>query len=215
MSHEATPRQYCVLHFGGAPLGSGVIERSPRDLLVMTAGILWDDGNHERYGITDQIRALNPDCKIIGYASAKTVRFDWADDSPESYTGSLWNDLLPYWCYTTEGDTLQDYPAAVVVNILDPACRRAIIDNFVDSSRTRQHLDGSTGLLQHASGSGRLSQRQRDMDGTESQEIDPTNWRPTRRPARIWFTRCGRAWARISSRSSTANAPTPTLRSPP
>ena len=139
-----SPARYATLHFGGSDWNNQAFieEISRYDLVTVTAAELWSaDGEASHF--VERVKALNPDCRILGYASAKTVRTGWANYPPGSYPRTLWDESLPYWTYTTTGDTLMDWFDVVNVNILEPGCRDVIVDNFVAWQQTAVNkLDG-------------------------------------------------------------------------
>ncbi len=134
VSHPAhAPHNYVSLMTGNPTFYASTLESIARaDFLHVTATWVWDNGDNEAAGIVGRVKAVNPDCRVLGYASAKTLRLDWANMPAGSYGRTLWDALLPYWCYTTTGDTLQDWPGVVNVDILNPACRDIIVDTFAD-----------------------------------------------------------------------------------
>lgn len=146
IDHAAhSPHNYAALHYGEQDwTDEAMIERVSRaDLLVLTAADLWDGGANEALHVVDRIKSYNPDCKVIGYVSAKTVRLAWENKPPGSSGRELWDSLRPYWCWTTEGDTLADWYDVVVVNLLDPDCRDAIVSNIEQHQQSSpNHLDG-------------------------------------------------------------------------
>lgn len=120
----------------------GTVERFARaDLICLTASEIWGRQVPEDLRIFERIKAINPDCVIIGYMLAKTVHVNWGSSAQTYPFGyDLYQATLPYWCYTTTGDTLQDWFKQVNVNILEPGCRTAIastIQHYRDTSVNR------------------------------------------------------------------------------
>jgi len=112
------------------------------DLLVLTASNLWGVPAAEQLGIIARLKAVNPGIKILAYVLAKTSMIAWEHTSA-SFAHRWWQRTRPFWSYTTTGDTLSDWPGQVVVNILDPGCRQAIIDLIVEYQRQSPiHFDG-------------------------------------------------------------------------
>ncbi|MBK6899776.1 MAG: hypothetical protein IPH09_11070 [bacterium] len=105
-----------------------MIERIARaDLLCVEAEVLWSEPPSGGPSVVERIKAVNPDCKVIGYVSVQMVRLDWADAPVGTYARTRWDALRRFWSYTTTRDTLQSWPKKVNVNILEPACRDAIV----------------------------------------------------------------------------------------
>ena len=143
--HAHSPRHIAVVDFANLDWSDpAVLESHARaDFLAIMASWIWPGGDYGDVPVLDRIRALNPDIKIIGYVSVKSAQL-WAAGSPP---GFFWRDWLdrtrPYWAYTTEGDTVQDFPGNVVLNITDPECRRVEIETILDFHRAAlNQLDG-------------------------------------------------------------------------
>jgi Hypothetical glycosyl hydrolase family 15 len=113
------------------------------NLLITDCSRFWG-----KPGLNDdlaRLRAENPDLKIIGYFRNKTVRLSWGEDGPHSNTFNreLYEASLPYWSYTTTGDTLQDWPEIANFSPLTQAARQAMIDVLVRYQNEAQNkLDG-------------------------------------------------------------------------
>jgi len=113
------------------------------DLLTITTRLFWDNGPYEALGIVDRIKSHNPECKVIGYILSEDIRLEWVDAQPGSYGRNLYDALLPYWSYTTTGDTLMNWPGMVTLNILDQTCREIIVSTYVDyHNQTSTRFDG-------------------------------------------------------------------------
>ena len=125
-------------------LSPTLIERAARaDLVIVQNYQVW---GHPRYeegpSFVAAIKAQNSRCKLIGYVSAKTARWEWQHIDSE-FARRWYQETRPFWCWTTTGDTLSDWPGAAVINILDPACRKAMIDLIVEYQRTSNNpMDG-------------------------------------------------------------------------
>lgn len=91
---------------------------------------LWSPVQNQR--AVAALKARNPDLKVIGYVNAQTSWLMWGDDpkmqTTNPYGWDWYQATRPYWSYTTTGDTMMSWPGKVVVNILEPACREAMID---------------------------------------------------------------------------------------
>ena len=145
-SHQAySPHTYAAHHWGPSNWADpSFIEKISRaDLLTITSHQIWDNGSAEALLVVDLIKDNNPDCKVLSYITSESVLLEWADDTPGSYSRNLYDQLLPYWSYTTTGDTLSNWPGVVVLNILDETCRQLIISNYVDyHNQSTTRLDG-------------------------------------------------------------------------
>lgn len=142
VSHS--PMNYTTLHFGSDDFNNQTLieELARYDLVGVTADEIWRDAA-ESARFIERVKAINPDIKIVGYSSVKTVHQGWAHAPAGSYARAMWDGLLPYWSYTTTGDTLMDWPGVINVNILDQACRDVFIDTFVAWQQTAANrLDG-------------------------------------------------------------------------
>lgn len=99
------------------------------DILIVQADQFWGSVDNEgRLGI---LRAAKPDLIIIGYFRTKAIRAHWGDEPWQTYNHALFEAARPFWCQTTEGDTLMDWPGAVIFDYTNPAARQAMLDVFV------------------------------------------------------------------------------------
>lgn len=98
------------------------------DVLIVQCDQFWGRGSFE--GRMDLIRAAKPEIKIIGYFRTKATRVEWIDYPSQTYNYDLYQASKPYWCQTTTGDTLMDWPNAVVFDYTNPAARSAVLDVF-------------------------------------------------------------------------------------
>jgi len=113
------------------------------DIVILPSYFYWGVAANEALRPLDKVREINPSVKIVGYALSKTTNLWWADMAPGSFARDMYERTLDYWSYTTEGDTLMDFSGQVVLNILDPACRNAMIETIVQHSRESNiHFDG-------------------------------------------------------------------------
>jgi len=114
------------------------------DLVVLTAAYLWGHPLNESLHVIDNIKAINPSCKVVGYVLGKTTMLAWANAGSSNPFGAAWYQRTrPYWAYTTLGDTLMDWPGQVVVNILDPGCREAMARTIAEFQRSSNNkFDG-------------------------------------------------------------------------
>jgi len=123
----------------------GQFEKYARaDLVVLSAIHLWGNPLNESLHVIDRIKAINPDCKVIGYVLGKTSVLDWAANGATAPFGKDWFDRTrPYWAYTTLGDTLMDWPHQVVLDIANPACREAMARTIAEYQRgSNNKFDG-------------------------------------------------------------------------
>lgn len=129
-----SPARYAAHHWGPPSWDAATLpERFARaDVLTLTAQVFWDNGPYEALGIVDAIHAVNPDCTVLGYVPVHGIPHFYGTEPEGSFAKRLYDATLPYWSYTTTGDTLSSWPAVVEVNILDPACRDALVSTYVD-----------------------------------------------------------------------------------
>ncbi len=112
------------------------------DVFLAMAAELWDAAAYSQ-PVVSRIKSYNPDVKIIGYISAKTAQLSGASPSASAFWHDWFVATQPYWVSTTTGDTAQDWPGNVIVNILDPDCRAAMIGTVLDYQRNSANpLDG-------------------------------------------------------------------------
>jgi len=128
--HAQTPVRPAVLEWRDLDWSDERIleELAQAEILCLSAHYFWGDQEAESLVVLDRIRAINPDCKIIGYVLAKTTFLAWENANPvtEPFQFDWYQRTRPYWSYTTLGDTLFDWPGQAVLNILEPECREAI-----------------------------------------------------------------------------------------
>lgn len=116
------------------------------ELVVLESSYLWSRPRNA--GFVANVKALNPDTRVLGYVLGKTSWTTWGDE-PDSdpatnpYGWDWYQATRPYWCWTTTGDTLMDWPHQVVLNITDPACRLAMIEVLLKWGREGENpVDG-------------------------------------------------------------------------
>lgn len=113
------------------------------DLLVTEPGQFWN--RPESAQKLALIRAANPDLKVIGFFRSKCVRQEWSGYDPQanSFEYALYQSAKPFLSYTTEGDTLQDWPGVAVFDFTNEAARHALIDVFAGfQAQSEAKLDG-------------------------------------------------------------------------
>ncbi len=110
-----------------------VAERFSRaDIVVLDMANFWSASVTE--DVVKSLKDRNPRVKVIGYVNAHDCWLSWGETS-DRYHADWYIATRPYWSYTTTGDTMQAWPGKVLVNVLDPACRSAMIGVLAD------HLD--------------------------------------------------------------------------
>lgn len=140
-----SPRKYWIMEWSDQDWsGDKVIEQLAKgDVVVLDLYMLWNNSANEQLDVMGRIKALNPDIVILGYYLAKTSNLWWGNSSVGTITRTLYDRTLPYWSYTTEGDTLMDWTGQVVLNILDPDCRAAIATTLQEfQNATANPFDG-------------------------------------------------------------------------
>ncbi len=136
--------QMAIVHFTRAGFDDPqTIENyAQADLLVLETSNLWSNAYP---GVLDQIRALNPGIKIVGYVSAHASFLSWAEANASfhPYAAAWYQATLPYWSYSTTGDTMMSWPGKVLLNILDPDCREAMVRVLAEQQAMASNkLDG-------------------------------------------------------------------------
>jgi hypothetical protein len=106
------------------------------DLLVADCVEFWRPGASGNE--LDLIRALNPEIKIVGYFKPKSIPLRWGNwvEVENSYRGAMFQTSQPYWCSTTTGDTLQDWPGVAVYDFTNPQARQEMLEVFVHFQTT-------------------------------------------------------------------------------
>ena len=116
------------------------------DFIVLETAYLLN-GRRNAGGIA-AIKELNPDVRIVGYVSAHASWLSWGDpdadlERSEYYTRDWYEATEPYWSYTTTGDTMCSWPGKVLLNVLDPDCRAAMVGVLADHWTAHDNvLDG-------------------------------------------------------------------------
>ncbi len=120
------------------------IERIAKsDVFVFSAWYLWGHEQHEQHRVIEELKSINPELLVLAYVLSKTSKLHWADDPIGSYTRTLFDRTLPYWSYTTEGDTLMDWTNQVVLDVLNPDCRDVIVNTMEEfSQNSNNQVDG-------------------------------------------------------------------------
>lgn len=110
------------------------------DVIVLPAYFYWGNAANELRRPLEQIRAINPSVKIVGYILAKTNMTWWTDLPVGTFGRDMYDRTEPFWSYTTTGDTLMDFKGQVVLDILDPDCRRVMVDTIVEHHRASNNV---------------------------------------------------------------------------
>lgn len=113
----------------GVPAADVVERYAQADILVLDMANFWSDAI--TVDVVQALKERNPNIRVIGYVNAHDCWLNW-EGSSNSYFSDWYDATRPYWSYTTEGDTMQAWPGKVLVNILDPACRAAMIGVLAD-----------------------------------------------------------------------------------
>lgn len=105
------------------------------DILLLETNYLWPDGMNP--GAIAALKDANPAIKVIGYFNAHSSWLSWGEvdrsDSPTPvYAWDWYQATREYWSYTTTGDTMMSWPGKVLLNILDPGCRAAMVRVLAD-----------------------------------------------------------------------------------
>ncbi len=140
-----SPRNVAITDFGLVdwtdPVNFEIYSRA--DLLQVMGSRVWTGGSHASIPVVAELKALNPDLKIVGYVSAKTAQLNGASPTADLFWQEWYIRTQPYWVATTEGDTASDFPGNVIINILDPDCRRIMIETIVEfQGNSLNQLDG-------------------------------------------------------------------------
>jgi len=123
----------------------GQFEKYARaDLVILTANYLWGNPLNESLHVIDRIKAINPDCRVVGYVLGTTSMLAWARSGAILPFGQAWFDRTrPYWVSTTLGDTLMNWPGQPVIDLTNPACREAMARTIAEFQRNSNNkFDG-------------------------------------------------------------------------
>ena len=117
-------------------------EMARTDLLILTGMNIWGSPLYNDVDVLQLLRDVNPDIRIIAYVLAKGVD-DRGNVSNNTFQSSIYYETMPYWAYTTTGDTLSDWSHRITVNLLYPECREIMVDKIVEYQRgSANHFDG-------------------------------------------------------------------------
>lgn len=117
-------------------------EMARTDLLILTGYFLLGVDSFGEEDMLQRIRRHNPDIKIIAYLLSKTSYLHW-ETSENAMTAELFERTKPYWAFTTAGDTLMDWTNQIVINLIEPACRDAVVETYSTWLKSSPHsFDG-------------------------------------------------------------------------
>jgi len=131
-------------HYVGDLNDPEVLARYTRcDIIIVPCDRFWGKPGHE--GELELLRAAKPELKILGFFRSKALKANWGDRPREeqTYLYDLFHASKPYWCSTTTGDTLMDWPGTIVYNYTDPEARKAMLGVFTHYQKTSSNkFDG-------------------------------------------------------------------------
>lgn len=140
-----SPANYWIMEWGDPDwTNPNTVEKIAKgDVSVLGMYSLWSHPVYETLDIVNEIKAINPDAVLLGYFLAKTNMLEWEFAPAGSFRNELFLRTRPYWSMTTAGDTLMNWPGQVVLDILDPDCRQAIVSTLAEfQNLTNNPLDG-------------------------------------------------------------------------
>jgi len=100
------------------------------DFIQLMGSAIWQGGTGGDIPVVAELKARNPDLKVIGYVSVKSAQLSGANPSAAPFWQDWYTRTQPYWVHTTTGDVAADFPGNVLINILDPECRRVMIETI-------------------------------------------------------------------------------------
>jgi hypothetical protein len=146
VSHKAhSPARYAIFQWAMPDWNDPALveEYARADLLVMMTGQMWGYAPAESLHFYDKVKEINPDCVVTAYQPAKQALLIWELPEAPPYFHTWYERTLPYWAWTTEGDTVQDFPGNVHLNILKPECRQVMLETLEEfQSNSNNPLDG-------------------------------------------------------------------------
>lgn len=109
------------------------IEKFSRaDIILIMGSHIWEGGEFSDVNVVEQLKALNPDIVILVYISVKSAPLYAATTNPESFWYQWYERTTPYFVSTTEGAMAQDFPGNRLINMIDPECRRLMIETIME-----------------------------------------------------------------------------------
>ena len=110
-----------------------VIEKFSRaDLCLVMGQYLWMGGPSGAVDVVQQLKTLNPNIVILAYASVKSAELGGETADPSSFWYKNFYRTRPYIVYTTLGEIASDWPTNHLINILEPDCRRIMIEIIME-----------------------------------------------------------------------------------
>ncbi len=107
------------------------IEKFSRAKMALIMGShIWAGGQYADVDVVGQLKALNPDIVILVYVSVKSTPLNAPNENPESFWYKWYERTSPYFVETTEGAMAQDFPGNRLINMIDPDCRRVMIETI-------------------------------------------------------------------------------------
>jgi len=140
-----SPRHVAVMQLGLVDwTDEELLEQYSRtDLMIMTASDIWTGSDAADYPVVDRLKELNPDLEIVGYVSGFSAKLYAEHSAPDTFWYQWFHRTRPYWVWTTEGDTAQTWPGNAVINIIDPECRRLMIETVMEfQASSLNKMDG-------------------------------------------------------------------------
>lgn len=130
-----------IVHYGAMDLAQpGIVEDFARaDIVVVEMTFLWNPVTPP--DLVTRMKQANPDVKVVGYVNAHGSWLKWGDPGETNPYGRDWYAATrPFWSHTTTGDTMMSWKGKVLLDILDPACRDAMVGVLAEHWRTRDNV---------------------------------------------------------------------------
>ena len=129
-----SPRHVAITDFFAVDWSDpAAIEKFSRaDLCLVMGHHLWMGGQSEAIDVVQQLKALNPDLVILAYVSVKSAQLWGEHTDPRSFWSKWFFRTEPYLVYTTLGEIGMDWPTSRLINILEPGCRRVMIETIME-----------------------------------------------------------------------------------
>ena len=113
------------------------------DFIQLMGAVVWQGGPAQDIPVIAELKARNPDAKIVAYVSVKSAQVYAGGSSTVSFWQQWYNRTLPYQVHTTTGELASDFPGNVLINILDPDCRRVMIETIQEfNNNSLNQFDG-------------------------------------------------------------------------
>jgi len=109
------------------------IEKFSRAKLCLINGVhIWFGGQYADVNVVQQLKELNPDILILVYVSVKSAPLNAPNEDPDSFWYKWYERTTPYFVSTTEGEMAQDFPGNRLINMIDPECRRVMVETVME-----------------------------------------------------------------------------------